>query len=141
MKRLFLIAWALVVPCSVSFAQTHSSVQGHWFPPPEVKWQTLPFRTEVATNPSPDPANAFLIQKSREGNPPDMAVFSRIGREGLLKLPGPKYNTDFERKLGAAFEPKIFHRRHSEIECSITTAIARKNPLVTVHGVKRIILE
>ena len=61
--------------------------------------------------------------------PAQIALFDRIEREGLLKVPGPKYDNDLERRLAGAFQPKIIRWGHAQIECPIVTAIARKNPL------------
>jgi hypothetical protein len=152
MNRILVVAWTLVVPCCDCFGQANSSVaaaqplprltlklppeqnslappQGHLFPPPELKLQALPFRPENVSSPLPRQTGAFSSQISSEGNPAQIAVFSRIEREGLLKPQGPTYDSDVERKIAAAFRPEIIHVGHVRITSPIITAIARRNPL------------
>jgi hypothetical protein len=59
----------------------------------------------------------------------DTAVFSRIEREGLLKVPQPVFRSDVAQKIASAFAPQIIHVGHVEIYSSIVNAIARRNPL------------
>jgi len=145
MNRILLVAWTLVVPCSVCFGQTNLVVaathtvvssqallgppQGHLFPLPELKLHELPFRAEQVSSPLPRQTGAFSSQLSSEKNPARITVFSRIEREGLLKPQGPAYNSDVERKIAAAFRPEIIHFGHVQIYSPIVTAIARRNPL------------
>jgi hypothetical protein len=107
--------------------------QEQLFSPSKFKWQELPARAENLRDPAPRVTGALLNQMSFEANPAQIALFDRVEREGLLKLPGPKYDNDLERHLAGAFQPKIIHWGHAEIESPIITAIARKNPLCLLN--------
>jgi hypothetical protein len=67
-------------------------------------------------------------RRNLEADAAELAMFERIDREGLFKLPGPTYDNDFERRMATAFRPKIIHWGHTAVESSIVTAIVNKNP-------------
>jgi hypothetical protein len=92
----------------------------------------LPFRTAGPTLAPPAQTPAFSSRLSLEGNPAQIAVFRKIEREGLVKPPGSADRNDLERKIDAAFAPKILHAGSVRIYSPIVTAIARKNPLCLI---------
>ncbi len=129
MKRIFLVAYALLAPCWISFGQTNSPAAAAPLPPLRtLKMPAAPKQSPAAIV-LPANTNALAGQMSLEGNPAKTAAPSRIAQEGLLIPPGPAYSNDFERNMAAAFRPEIIHAGHAQIYSSVVTAVARKNPL------------
>jgi hypothetical protein len=81
----------------------------------------------------PTPASSGQMSLEANPHPAQAALFSRIEREGLLKLRTPAFDSDFARKIEAAFRPEIMRVGSTEISSSIITAIARKNPFCLIE--------
>jgi hypothetical protein len=145
LRRIVLAAWIMAASGLVCFGQTNSpgpaaranaSTQtqlapprARLFPPPELMLHDLPFKSAPAGARLPPQTGAMSSHMSSELTPAQVAAFERIEREGQLKPHEPAYNSDVERKLAAAFKPKIIRVGHVQIYSPIVTAIARKNPL------------
>jgi hypothetical protein len=141
-SAILVVAWILFAPCLVCSGQTNSPVpaaradnssqtqftppQSQLFPPPDLKLHELPFKQESQSDALPHRTLAYSGQMDSQVTPAQAALFRRIERSGQLKPPPGE--TDFERKLDAAFKPKVIHIGHVQIYSPIATAIARKNP-------------
>jgi hypothetical protein len=141
-STILMATWLLVSTCLVCSGQTNSPVaaghadnssqtkltpsQSQLFPPPDLKLHDLPFKQEAPSDALPHRTVAYSGQMDSEISPGQAALFRRIEQAGELKPPAA--GTDFERKMDAAFKPKIIHIGHVKIYSPIATAIARKNP-------------
>jgi hypothetical protein len=103
--------------------------QGHVSSPPETQGLKLPGRPVNVVDPSLRDAFAISSQTSLKADLTETALYSRMERENFFKSSEPEYDNDLERKIDAAFKPEIIHLGHVRIQCSVITAIARKNPL------------
>jgi hypothetical protein len=119
MKRIMLVVWTLIVPCSLCLAQTNH--------PPSAKTKAPPVSLAgELQNTSPplahfEDVNAYNLTQTTQGaHPPEDGIISRIGREGLLAL---------RPTVPASLRPKILHIGHVKIYSPVVTAVARKNPL------------
>jgi hypothetical protein len=98
-------------------------------PAPERRLLQLPLRPEdVGQPPLPD-LGAVSLHSSAEENPYRAALLDRMEEHaGLLKPPGPVYDSEIDRAMAAAFRREVIRVGNVQFSCSIITAIARKNP-------------
>jgi hypothetical protein len=136
------VAWIVFASCPICSGQTNSPVaavradnssqtkltpsQSQLFPPPDLKLHDLPFKHEAPSDALSQRTVAYSGQMGSEISPGQAALFRRIEQAGELKPRAA--GTDFERKMDAAFKPKVIHIGHVQIYSPIATAIARKNP-------------
>lgn len=145
LKMMLLVAWTLVLSCLASPGQTNSATvtvhaprasSAHWFPPPEGQMLKLPVRPEEITpkKMAPSAAHETFAFSNKQGlNTDEAALVSRVVQQGLLDCSVPTYNSDIQRRLAEAFEPKIVKVGHMRIHSTIIDAIARKNPLCLLN--------
>lgn len=115
-------------PLSTPFSALLSPADSLLHSPPEWKWNPLPARTEEVSFAPTGDVGADSFHSSREESAYRTGLLERLDRAGLLNPPGPKYDSEVDRLMAAAFRPKIIHLGHAQFTCSIITAIARKNP-------------
>jgi hypothetical protein len=120
-------------PANVCSQTRLLALQGHVSSPPETKGLKLPTSAEDVIDPSLRDSFAVSNQKILKANLTETALYSRMKSENFFKPSGPEYDTDLERKIDAAFSPEIIRMGHVRIQCSIITAIARKNPLCLLN--------
>lgn len=97
--------------------------------PPKWTLRPLPARPEDAlSKPPPLDAGTASLHEMGEVSPGRQAGIDRLVREGLLIPPAPKYDSEIDRTMAAAFRPEIIHLGHAQFTCSLITAIARRNP-------------
>lgn len=65
----------------------------------------------------------------------DMQLFYRLDKAGYLTRPEPPSDNRFDRLMDSTFRPEVFHFRKVDVECSLITAIKRKNPLCLLNPI------
>ena len=142
---MLLVASILVLSCLASPAQTNSASvpvssprasSEHWFPPPDGQMLKLPVRPEEITpqRMAPSAAHETFAFSNKQGlNADEATLVSRVVQQGLFDCSVPTYNTDIQRRLAEAFEPKIVKVGQVCIHSTIIDAIARKNPLCLLN--------
>jgi hypothetical protein len=63
-----------------------------------------------------------------------IALFDRLERDGLVYR-GPKHDSPLDHALESLCRPEIIRIGHTELSCSLITAIAHKNPLCLLNPV------
>jgi len=151
MNRILLAALALVATGPVCLGQTNSPAgAASALPRPALESPAEP-KPLLPAGPAQANTNSPAGQLSIERHSADAAVLNRIEQEGLLQQVGssrpgespsassrvegqsllqprgPIYDSDLER--AAAFKPEVTRVGRAHFYSSITTAIARKNPL------------
>jgi len=129
MNRILLAALALAAAGPVCFGQTNSPATASLSPPrpalksPAEEKESAPASSMQASSSSSAAAGQMaLAAKSAES-----AAITRIEGISPAQTNGPIYNIDLER--APSFKPKISHIGRTEFYSSVSTAVARKNPL------------
>jgi hypothetical protein len=127
MNRILLAALALVASGPVCFGQTNAPATANLSPPrpalqsPAEPKESAPASSMQASNVAAAGHTALAAESAAS------AAVTRFEGISPAQTNGPIYNIDLER--APSFKPKISHIGRAEFYSSVSTAVARKNPL------------
>jgi hypothetical protein len=96
---------------------------------------------------NPEKSSSDATVKTNSIAPPDQMVLAsrlsdfdfqivyRLDKAGYLTRPEPPSDNRFDRIMDSTFRPEVFHFRKVDVECSLITAIKRKNPLCLLNPI------
>jgi hypothetical protein len=127
MSRILLAALALLVAGPVCFGQTNSPATATVpSPRPAPKLPAEPKQSAPASS-MPAGNNAVMGQMTLAAKSAESAAMSRIEGKSLIQPNRPIDDSGLETP--PSFKPKITHIGRAEFYSSVSTAVARKNPL------------
>jgi hypothetical protein len=91
-----------------------------------------PLENGDVSKPASPGEDAVSFHSGSELSRDRIALFDRLNRDGLVYR-GPKHDSPLDHAMEAISRPEIIRIGHTELSCSLITAIAHKNPLCLLN--------